>query len=98
MRLATNKRAAVVCAACGRSVERAARQQLYCSSRCREKAKERSRKALLGGYTGAPPNPKKSASKTIYCRPQKPVRPSGKSRARLVCSISCSGSPSAARN
>src|SRR5262249_57203702 len=49
-------------------VPRKARQQRFCSDRCRERNKEgergkkRSRKALLGGDTGAPPAPLKKAN------------------------------------
>jgi len=52
----------VVCARCGRDVPRQARQQKYCSTHCRELAKQRTRKALLGQGTGAPPNPPKNIS------------------------------------
>jgi len=54
--------APVTCEACGRAVARKARQQRYCSDRCRESCKKRSRKAGMGGYAGAPPNPPKSSS------------------------------------
>jgi hypothetical protein len=57
--LAARRDIPVVCRVCGRRVERAARQQLYCSRVCRERGKERVRKASLGGDTGAPPNPPK---------------------------------------
>jgi len=56
----TTKRNPVICANCGRRAERKAKQQRYCSDRCREKGKDRSRKALMGGDTGAPPNPNKN--------------------------------------
>jgi hypothetical protein len=59
VRHALHRDAPVVCARCKRSVPRKARQQKYCSARCRELAKERSRKAFLGQDTGAPPNPPK---------------------------------------
>ncbi len=62
-RLATSRSAPVLCASCGRTTERAARNQVYCSPRCREKGKERSRKALLTRCTGAPPPPQKLESK-----------------------------------
>ena len=67
-RLATNRNEPVVCALCGRSVERAARQQRYCSARCREKGKERTRKAGLTHDTGAPPDPPKNASRNNNLR------------------------------
>jgi hypothetical protein len=57
--LAARRDAPVLCRVCGRRVERAARQQRYCSRICRERGKERVRKASLGGDTGAPPNPPK---------------------------------------
>jgi hypothetical protein len=60
--LASRRDALVVCRVCGRRVERAARQQLYCSRACRERGKERVRKASLGRYTGAPPNPLKKSN------------------------------------
>jgi hypothetical protein len=40
-------------------VPRKARQQRFCSDTCRERARERSRKAFLGCDTGAPTNPPK---------------------------------------
>jgi hypothetical protein len=54
--------APVVCPQCGRIVARKARQQIYCSTHCRERGKERTRKAFLGQDTGAPPNPLKKAN------------------------------------
>jgi hypothetical protein len=56
-----------VCASCGRAVARKARQQRYCSKRCRERGRERSRKTAVqalknGGrypHSGAPANPLK---------------------------------------
>jgi hypothetical protein len=62
--LAARRDAPVLCRVCGRRVERAARQQLYCSRVCRERGKERVRKASLGGDTGAPPNPPKKLNGT----------------------------------
>jgi hypothetical protein len=61
-RLALRRDAPVVCARCGRSVPRQARQQKYCSAHCRELAKQRTRKAFLGQDTGAPPNPLKNVN------------------------------------
>jgi hypothetical protein len=56
----------VACPTCGRHVPRKARQQRYCSARCCELARQRSRKAInalkSGGrypYSGAPANPPK---------------------------------------
>ena len=60
--------APVICEACGRAVARKARQQRYCSDRCRESCKKRSRKAGMGGYTGAPPKPPKSSKQIIGVR------------------------------
>jgi hypothetical protein len=57
--LATRRDAPVLCRTCGRCVERAARQQVYCSRVCRERGKERVKKAFLGSTTGGPPNPPK---------------------------------------
>jgi hypothetical protein len=37
-RLALRRDAPVVCPGCGRSVRRKARQQVYCSTRCRKRA------------------------------------------------------------
>jgi len=51
--------APVVCIRCGRMVPRKARQQQFCSDTCRERARERSRKAFVGRTTGAPTNPPK---------------------------------------
>src|SRR5205814_5289092 len=53
------KDAPVTCAACGRRVARKARQQRYCSDRCRdyEKGQRRVRKSFLSTDTRASPNP-----------------------------------------
>jgi hypothetical protein len=61
-RLPLYRDAPVVCPRCGRVVTRKARQQVYCSTQCRERGKERSRKAFLGQDTGAPPNPPKKVN------------------------------------
>src|SRR5262249_24936948 len=45
---------------CGRSVPRQARQQKFCSARCRKLANQRVRKAFLGQDTGGPSNPPKN--------------------------------------
>ena len=55
--------APVACASCGRKVARRARQQRFCSGRCKEKARTRIRKAFLGRDTGAPSNPSKKVNK-----------------------------------
>lgn len=61
--LDTTKTRTVTCAACRREVPRHARQQIYCSNRCRKRAHEkrrgRSRRTFLGGDTGAPDAPPK---------------------------------------
>jgi hypothetical protein len=51
--------APVTCAGCGREVARRARQQRFCSARCKEKARTRVRKAFLTGDTGASSQPYK---------------------------------------
>jgi hypothetical protein len=43
-------------------VARKARQQRFCSSRCRDLGRKRSRKAFLGGDIGAPANRPKKAN------------------------------------
>jgi hypothetical protein len=58
-RLALHRSDPVKCESCGRTVARKGRGQRWCSDRCRERAKNRTRKAGLGGYTGAPPTPQK---------------------------------------
>jgi endogenous inhibitor of DNA gyrase (YacG/DUF329 family) len=57
--------APVACASCGRKVERRARQQRFCSDRCRNReiGRGRVRKASLGRDTGAPANPPKKDRK-----------------------------------
>jgi hypothetical protein len=54
-------RGPVICDNCGREVERQARQQRFCSARCKEAARgrRRSRKALLTRDAGAPSHPLK---------------------------------------
>jgi hypothetical protein len=54
-----HKDAPVICAACGRRVSRKARQQRYCSDRCRDyqKGQRRVRKSFLSTDTRASPNP-----------------------------------------
>ena len=73
-------RAAPVECPCGRTVERKERRQRFCSDRCRERERgnNRTRKAGLGGYTGAPRTPPKLASEinalhTPNRRPRPPV-------------------------
>ncbi len=55
-RPATRRDTPVRCHSCGRSVVRKARQQKFCSKRCRDReiGRRRTRKALLGTDTRAP--------------------------------------------
>jgi predicted nucleic acid-binding Zn ribbon protein len=53
-RRATRRDSPVTCATCGKTVERRMRAQIYCSSRCRDRGRQRVRKALLGPDTRAP--------------------------------------------
>jgi hypothetical protein len=62
--LAARRDIPVTCRTCGRRVERAARQQLYCSRACRERDKGRIKKAFLGSDTGRPPDPPKKINRT----------------------------------
>lgn len=59
--LARHRDASIVCPGCQRHVPRKARQQQFCSERCRERGRSRVRKAFLGLDTGAPRNPPKNA-------------------------------------
>src|SRR5262249_15695079 len=56
------------CPICGCRFERRARQQIYCSGRCCERGRTRSRKALLGQHTGPPANPPKIVSQNNNLR------------------------------
>jgi endogenous inhibitor of DNA gyrase (YacG/DUF329 family) len=58
---ANRRDAPVICAGCNRSVARRARQQRFCSDRCRNReiGRRRVRKAFLGRDTRAPANPPK---------------------------------------
>ncbi len=62
--LASRRDSMVICATCGRKVLRQMRAQKYCSPRCRELSRKRSRKAHLGPDTGAPATPTKKQRKT----------------------------------
>jgi hypothetical protein len=53
----------IKCAACGKVAEQRARQQRYCSGRCKESARNRSRKVLVGGRYQSALAPAKSANK-----------------------------------
>lgn len=57
---ALRRDAPVICASCGRQVQRQSRQQRFCSARCKEKGRTRVRRAFLGTDTGAPTNPPKN--------------------------------------
>jgi hypothetical protein len=52
----------VICASCGRRVVRKGRTQRYCSARCRDRGRGRSRKAFLGRPYRSARDPHKSAS------------------------------------
>jgi hypothetical protein len=52
----------VTCDHCGRVVRRRSRQQRFCSDACRERGRERSRKAFLSQDTGAPTHPLKKVN------------------------------------
>lgn len=54
----------VVCAYCGRKAQRQLRGQRFCSPTCRERGRERTRKAFLGTDTGAPATPRKNTRKS----------------------------------
>lgn len=57
---ATRRDEPVVCAKCGKKTKRRMRGQKYCSRICRERGRERSRKAFLGQNARAPATPKKN--------------------------------------
>jgi hypothetical protein len=63
----------VSCPACGRVVERKARQQKFCSKRCRDReiGRKRTRKAFLGQDTGAPAHPPKFINENNGMQSQK---------------------------
>src|SRR5262249_50107529 len=58
---ASRRDAPLTCASCGREVQRRARQQRFCSDRCRNReiGRKRVRKAFLRRDTRAPANPPK---------------------------------------
>src|SRR6516162_6315995 len=58
-RLVSRRDQAVVCESCGAKVERRMRGQRFCSARCRDQVRGRSRKAFLGRGTRAPTTPAK---------------------------------------
>lgn len=51
----------VLCPVCERKVARQSRQQKFCSKRCAEKGRLRSRKSVLGQGTGVPADPPKNS-------------------------------------
>jgi hypothetical protein len=57
--VATRRDEPIVCAKCGKRTKRRMRGQKYCSRVCRERARQRSRKAFLGQDTRAPATPTK---------------------------------------
>ena len=60
-RIAPRRGEKLRCPICERKFERRARQQIYCSARCQDRGRKRTRKALLGQDTGAPCNLQKIA-------------------------------------
>lgn len=83
-RLAHRRDERVICPNCARQVERKARQQKFCSSRCKEKARQRTRKAGLSQGTGAPTNPPKNINKINGFQPAKSWSSTGISAPRAV--------------
>jgi hypothetical protein len=61
---ASRRDQAVVCESCGAKVERRMRGQRFCSSRCRDRARRRSRKPFLGKDTRVPATPAKFCKKS----------------------------------
>lgn len=55
---AVRRDAPVICAACGRKAQRKARQQRYCSARCRDRG--RVKNGFVGQHTGQPKDPPKN--------------------------------------
>jgi hypothetical protein len=91
--LALHRNDPVICVRCGRDVPRRARQQKFCSNRCREATKERSRKTgvdakKVGGRyptTSAPPNPPKRVNSFNVLRtPKTQSRLSQKLRRQVI--------------
>jgi hypothetical protein len=74
--------APVRCPVCDKRVQRQARQQTYCSRKCRQRAHYDKSVAegrfdpLLGKDTGLPTNPPKSPAISVNCRRQKQGRAS----------------------
>jgi hypothetical protein len=77
MSLAKHKFEAVSCEACGRRVARKARQQRYCSDRCRDFARRENKahtaikNPVLGQDTGQPTNPLKTSSENNRLQQEK---------------------------
>jgi hypothetical protein len=68
---ASRRDAPVICANCGRKVLRRMRGQRFCSARCRDRGRGRSRKAFLGNDTRAPTTPTKKRLKFNGLHPTK---------------------------
>src|SRR6516164_5438283 len=75
--LSANRNSPVACPECGRTVPRRAHQQRFCSTRCRNRAKNRnrSRKAFLGPARhptlgGEPNSPEKANKNKDVQRPK----------------------------
>jgi hypothetical protein len=60
--------APVICKNCGRKVTRKMRGQRYCSPKCCDRGRGRTRKVLVGGDTGAPGTPPKKDSENRFLR------------------------------
>src|SRR5262245_13200514 len=76
--LVSRRDAPVICAGCGRQIERRARQQRFCSTRCRQKAnyvEKVARGDFLARTIARPTNP-----------PKKDKKPKRLQRAKLVSS------------
>jgi len=70
--LAQRRNDKVACASCNKTVERQSRRQQFCSKKCCERARKRTRKAGLGTNTRAPANPPKFGNKINGLWPSKP--------------------------
>jgi hypothetical protein len=82
-RQATRRDAPVVCPTCGRRAERQMRGQCYCSARCRERGRKRSRKAFFGyGYQSARDHPQIDKQKQCAAKVKKEVEPLRKHAAK----------------
>ena len=68
---ATRRDEPVICAACGRKVQRRMRMQRYCGARCRENDRGRVRKAFLVKILERPRPRLKKAVESTASRPRK---------------------------